>query len=150
MLSEWFVDASLPGLLRGAWSTYGKAVRAAMVEGGFDDMPRSGAYVVGAVARAGLPLSRIVAQLGFSKQAAGQLVDTLVVRGYLERAADPADRRRLTVSLTPRGEAAAAVAREAIAAVDQTLTDRLGAGQVLDLRRALAALMESGATAADS
>jgi DNA-binding MarR family transcriptional regulator len=144
------VDASLPGLLRGAWSTYGKAVHSAMVEGGFDDMPRSGAYVVGAVARAGLPLSRIVAQLGFSKQAAGQLVDTLVVRGYLERAADPTDRRRLTVSLTPRGEAAAAVAREAIAAVDQTLTDRLGAGEVLDLRRALAAVMESGATAADS
>jgi DNA-binding MarR family transcriptional regulator len=31
------------------------------------------------------------------------LVDTLVRRGYAERAADPHDRRRVQVSITPRG-----------------------------------------------
>ena len=45
-------------------------------------------------------------ELGVSKQAAGQLVDTLVLRGYLERSVDPEDRRRLTLTLTERGMAA--------------------------------------------
>jgi len=31
------------------------------------------------------------------------LVDTLVRRGYAERAADPSDRRRVLVSITPKG-----------------------------------------------
>ena len=49
------------------------------------------------------PLAEVIRQLGVSKQAAGQLVDSLVVRGYLDRTVDPDDRRRLIVTLTERG-----------------------------------------------
>ena len=51
-------------------------------------------------------------QLGVSKQAASQLIDTLVLRGYLERRVDPEDRRRINIEATERGRAAG----EAIAA----------------------------------
>lgn len=136
-----FDEMPLTALLRGARRAYARAVRRAMVEAGFDDLPRDGAYVVGAIARAGLPLSRIIELLGVSKQAAGQLVDTLVVRHYLERSVDPADRRRLTVSLTPRGEAAARAVRDAVARVDRSLVERVGAADVARTRRSLAALM---------
>ena len=45
----------------------------------------------------------VVASLGLSKQMASQLIDTLVLREYLERRNDPVDRRRMEVRLTGRG-----------------------------------------------
>ena len=47
-------------------------------------------YVIGGLALGAgdVPLSRLIQELGVSKQAAGQLVDTLVLRGYLERTVD--------------------------------------------------------------
>jgi DNA-binding MarR family transcriptional regulator len=70
-----------------------------------------------------------------------------VVRGYLARAIDPDDRRRLTVSLTARGEAAAAAIRSAVDRVDADLTARVGPEFVLHTRATLAALMQAGAEA---
>ena len=78
-----------------------------------------------------------------SKQAAGQLVDTLVIRGYMTRAADPADRRRLTLTLTERGLGAAAAIRSAVRQVDADLDRRVGPEYVAHTRAALAALDEA-------
>ncbi len=107
-------------------------------------MPRNGSYVVGAIARSGAPLSQVIQELGVSKQAAGQLVDTLVTRNYLERAADPDDRRRLNIRLTERGLAAAAVIRSAVEEVDAALIRRVGAQYVAHTRVTLASLAEAG------
>ena len=57
----------------------------------------------------------------------GQLVDTLVARRYLNRSVDPDDRRRLTITLTERGLAAATVIRSAVDEVDAGLIGRVGA-----------------------
>ena len=135
---------ALPALLRAAWSTYRSAVRKALAGAGFDDLPRNGSYVLSAIAHGGAPLSDVIAHLGVSKQAAGQLVDTLVVRGYLERAVDPSDRRRLVVSLTERGSAAAAVVRAAVDAVDVALETRVGAEHMTHIRWILAVLASLG------
>ena len=130
------IDAwSLPALLRAARRAYGSAIRADLDEAGLDDVPRSGIYVIGAIARTEAPLSEIIEQLGVSKQAAGALVDTLVTRGYLERSIDPEDRRRLTVTLTERGEAAAVVVRAAVERVDAALIARVGPEYVRTLAR---------------
>ena len=106
-------------------------------------MPRNGSYVIGAIARTGAPLSQIIQELGASKQAAGQLVDTLVTRSYLERAPDPDDRRRLTITLTGRGLAAAAVIRSAVEEVDAALVRRVGTESVAHTRATLASLAEA-------
>ena len=137
-------ELTLPALLRGARRAYAAATQRALAEAGFDDMPRDGSYVVSGIARTGVPLGEIITALGVSKQAAGQLVDTLVVRGYLARAVDPDDRRRLTVLLTARGEAAAASIRSAVDRVDADLTTRVGPEFVLHTRATLAALMQAG------
>ena len=79
-----------------------------------------------------------------SKQAGGQLVDSLVVRGYLERSPDPEDRRRMTVALTDRGRVAADAARQAVEAIDAELIARVGAEPVAHARAALGALIELG------
>ncbi len=131
---------SVPALLRAARRAYASAVGGALAEAGYDDVPRDGSFVMSALARTGAPLGDIIGWLGVSKQAAGQLVDTLVTRGYLGRAVDPDDRRRLMVSLTERGEAAAAVIRSAVESLDAALEARVGAEYVAHTRATLAAL----------
>jgi DNA-binding MarR family transcriptional regulator len=134
----------VPALLRVSRRTYGNAIRRALAAVGCDDMPRNGSYVVGAIARTGSPLSDIIPQLGVSKQAAGQLIDTLVGRGYLEREPDPEDRRRMNISLTERGEMAAVEGRKAVEAIDAELLDRVGPERFDAGRMMLAELIAIG------
>jgi len=141
---QWYDDVVIPALIRSARRTYAGAIHRALVEAGCDDMPRNGPFVVGAIARNGSGLGDIIATMGLSKQRGGQLVDTLVARGYLERATDPDDRRRLTVTLTERGRLAAASGRSAVEAVDADLVARVGVDAIAHMRRTLAALIDAG------
>ena len=131
-------QASIPALLRGARGSYGDAIRARLAEAGFDDMPRNGTFVLGGMANWGGSASDLIRELGVSKQAASQLIDALVLRGYLDRQVNPEDRRRLTLEVTERGRAAAAAVRSAMAAVDRELatliTPEQHAGLVAGLR----------------
>lgn len=142
--TPWYEDVVFPALLRHARTTYGKAMRRALDEAGYDDIPANGLYVIGGLAlgAGGVPLRQLVRELGVTKQGAGQLVDTLVMRGYLERAVDPADRRQLIVELTDRGKAAAAVQAEARGRIDAELLQRVGETGVHAARRTLAALID--------
>jgi len=130
----------IPPLLRRAGRAYAQAIQAALAEAGCDDMPRNGAYVLAASAREGARLSQIITDLAVSKQAAGQLIDTLVSRGYLDRSVDPQDRRRLTISLTERGAAAAAAIGAATSQVDARLLRRVSAAHVEHAREVLGVL----------
>jgi DNA-binding MarR family transcriptional regulator len=82
--------------------------------------------------------------LKVSKQAAGQLVDALVLRGYLERQVDPEDRRKLTVALTERGRAAADTQTAAREAIDARLVAIAGEENVLRAKQVLAAVIGIG------
>jgi DNA-binding MarR family transcriptional regulator len=137
-------EVALPALLRHARATYGTAMREALAEAGYDDIPGNGLYVIGALAWGEAPLSQIIRELRVTKQAAGQLVDALVLRGYLDRQVDPGDRRRLTVALTERGRGAADTQAAAREAIDAELTARLGEEKVRHAREALAALIDIG------
>jgi DNA-binding MarR family transcriptional regulator len=105
-------------------------------------MPRQGGFVVTVIANTGAPLGQVIGELRMSKQAGGQLVDSLVTRGYLDRAVDPADRRRLTVSLTERGMAAADVVRSVVRRISDELDERVGPEYVAHARVTVAALVE--------
>lgn len=148
----WFQEVALPVLLRHARTTYGAAMRQSLAEAGYDDIPGNGLYVIGgmAVGEHGFPLGQLIKELGVSKQSAGQLVDALVLRGYLERAVDGGDRRKLTVTLTERGRAAAAVQAEARENIDKELISRVGENDVTRTRRTLAAIIDIGRSATSS
>lgn len=137
-------DWPLTALLRGARSVFAAEIRQALAESGYDDLPPNGPYVIGGMARTSAPLSDVIVRLGVSKQSAGQLVDTLVVRGYLDRSVDPDDRRRLVVRLTMRGAAAADAIRTVVDSVEAEMEAALGAGQVRVLREALGWLIRRG------
>lgn len=134
----------MPVLLRHARNAYASAMRTALDDAGYDDIPNNGLYVIGGLARqkGGRPLSQLIDELRVSKQVAGQLVDALVIRGYLQRDVDPADRRRLTISLTDRGRAAAKVLGAARAAIDASLIARAGVKEVARARRVLGILVD--------
>jgi DNA-binding MarR family transcriptional regulator len=137
-----YQQLGVPGLLRLARRAYGNPVRAALAESGFDDIPRNGAYLLARVYDGRYAVADLTHGLGISKQAVSQLIDTMVTRGYLERKPDADDRRRMQLTLTPRGEAAATVSWQAATRTDEELERRLSAGGVAAFRRGLIALCE--------
>jgi len=52
-----------------------------------------------------IPMSAIAHQLSYSKQNVTKIVDSLVNDGYVQRTADPSDRRVFNIELTERGRA---------------------------------------------
>ena len=73
--AHWYDEVAIPALLRAARTTYGSAIREAMSEAGCDDVPRTGAFVIGGIARNGGSLGDIISALGVSKQAAGHATE---------------------------------------------------------------------------
>ena len=126
--------------MRAARGSYGNTITADLVEAGFEDLPRNGPFVLGGMANQGGSAVDLIRGLGVSRQAASQLIDTLVVRGYLAREVNNDDRRRLDITLTERGRAAAAVIRAAVGRVDAELTGMLSATELAGLRAGLRAL----------
>lgn len=85
----------------------------------------------------GSRLTDMAARAKLTKQSMQYLVDDLVLLGYAERVADPADARAKLVRLTPRGRAATLVARDAIAETERRWGDLLGAANGRRLRSLL-------------
>jgi DNA-binding MarR family transcriptional regulator len=143
---SWHHQVVTPALLRHARNIYGAAMRQALGKAGFHDIPKNGLYLIGGMARHehDVPLGDLVRELRVTKQAASQLVDALVAGGYLQRAVDENDRRKLVVTLTRRGRAAAEVQAKAREQVDAELLARVGARAVSTTRRTLAALIDLG------
>ena len=144
MSSAWYEDAPVPQLMREARDVYRDAVRQALEGAGCDDIPRNGAFVLAGLDHrtsvpAFSPQADVVASLGLSKQAASQLIDTLVLREYLERRNDPVDRRRMEVRLTDRGRTAAIAVHTTIDEIDTELSKLITADELHGLRAGLAA-----------
>jgi len=121
-------------------------MRRALAEAGYDDLPKNGLYIIGGLAMEGpgIPLGQLIEDLRISKQAAGQLVDTLVTRGYLERTLDSQDRRKLNITLTERGRAAAEAQLAARKKIDAELIACVGQEDMNRTRRMLAVLIDIG------
>ena len=143
----WYENMTVPQMMREAREVYRAAVRQALETGGFDDIPRNAVFVLAdldhnAPEPAFSPQADVVASLGLSKQAASQLIDTLVLREYLERRNDPVDRRRMEVRLTDRGRTAARAIQTATDAIDAAIAKRITANELHGLRAGLAAYRE--------
>lgn len=142
MADEAIDDVPIPALLRASRGAYGQAIKRRLLAAGFDDLPQNAPFVLGGMANHRASAGQLVRQLGVTKQATGQLIDTLVARGYLERQPDPDDRRRMLIELTPRGRDAASEVREGVASVDAELAQRLAPAELAGLRAGLVALCD--------
>ena len=136
-------STGLASLLRGARAAHWHTVSAHLAQLGFGDLPTNGQFVLEAVPRSGAPVVHIARALDVTRQAATQLVKALTARGYLACEADEKDRRRLHVTLTPRGLAAAAALRDADNKVEAELAHFLPASTLSALKEGLGVLAKS-------
>jgi DNA-binding MarR family transcriptional regulator len=131
-------DAMLPVLLRPGRGGYGLFIRDALTAAGFTDMPPNGGYVLGLIEPDGLALADVISDIGVSSHNARELVDMLVVRGYVDRTVD---RSGVFLTLTERGRAASAAVLAAALAVDARLLALVGAERLQHTKETLAALL---------
>jgi DNA-binding MarR family transcriptional regulator len=73
-----------------------------------------------------------------TRQSMNEMLQTLVDRGLVDRAAVASSGRALAVTLTPAGEAALAGAQEAVEAVEARMLSGLTATEASELARSLA------------
>jgi DNA-binding MarR family transcriptional regulator len=141
---RWYEELVLPVLLAEGRATYGRAIRKGYAEGGFDDIPKLGPRLLGGIRRFGGSVGSVgdvARDFRISKQAASKLIDTLVIRGYVERGTDPEDRRRLTLELTERGREAADIGWKASDRLDRELEEAVGADAIRQMRETVGALV---------
>jgi len=102
-------------LLRMSLETVRERMLDRLHERGFDDLAPAHMIVIQYPGPQGLRPSDLAARLRMSKQALNYLLGELERLGYIERLPDPDDLRSRRISMTRRGDAVAAVIREAVA-----------------------------------
>jgi DNA-binding MarR family transcriptional regulator len=75
----------------------------------------------------GMRLTRLADLAGITKQSAGEIVDDLADRGYVERIPDPADKRAKLICLTDRGREAQVTGFALFGEVERRWIERFGA-----------------------
>ncbi len=135
-------EFATPTLMRSARGAYARSIRAQLHAIGVDDLPRNGAFILAGIDPTGGPRGDLPADLGVTKQAVSQVIDTLVNRGYLTRSPDPDDRRRITLELTERGQQVVDAVMRGVEAVDLQLQERVTPEQIEAMRSVLLSLAE--------
>lgn len=135
-------DLSTPALLRAARGAYAQAMRAALADAGIDDLPKNGAFILAGIDASGGPRTDLPQELGVTKQAVSNVIETLVARGYVARTPDPDDRRRIALELTDRGQTAVDALGRGIASVDGELRGSVTSQRMEAMQAGLLALAQ--------
>ncbi|EST21985.1 MarR family winged helix-turn-helix transcriptional regulator [Streptomyces roseochromogenus] len=115
-----------------------------VVARGFTDLRPAHGFTFARLAPGGATVTDLAVHLGVTKQAASQLVDEIVRKGYAERRPHPQDVRARLVVLTERGWACTRAAEEAAAEVVGAWAGLLGEGEVRVLGERLARIAPHG------
>ncbi len=129
-------------LLRMPWEVVQRRMLERLHERGFDDLDTAHLTVFQYPGPQGTRPSELATRLRISKQALNYLLGELQRLGYVERRADPHDRRSKRVALTARGIAAIGVIREAVLEMETSWGQQLGPERFGELRALLTELHE--------
>ena len=141
------LDLGLAALFAG--QAIAEAVRRRLDARGFAGLRFSHGFLVQRLVEDEQSIAALAAALEVTQQAVSKTVSELERLGYVRRRPDPRDARVRLVSLTDRGRAAVAAAREERAAVEAELRERLGPRRVAAATRVLREALDlHGATAA--
>lgn len=120
------------------------AIQDGVTSRGFTDVRPAHGFAFVRISAGDATTADVAEYLGITKQAASQLVEQLVTRGYLTRVPDPSDGRARLLLLTDRGQACTAAARDAATDAIDSWRARLGARDITTLDRTLTALLTPG------
>jgi DNA-binding MarR family transcriptional regulator len=101
---------------------------------GFSDVRPAHGFAFARLAPDGATITQLAEHLGVTRQAAGQLVEELIAKGYLERRPHPDDARARLIVLTEKGWACTRAADAAMADVVRPWAAALGERHLLALR----------------
>ncbi|MEU1705919.1 MarR family winged helix-turn-helix transcriptional regulator [Streptomyces sp. NPDC005706] len=111
---------------------------------GFTDIRPAHGFAFARLAPDGATVTDLATHLGVTKQAASQLVEEIVRKGYAERRPHPADARARLVVLTGRGWECTRAAEAAAAEVVGVWVELLGEGEIAALRQRLLRIAPNG------
>lgn len=132
---------SIPELMRMARGTYKRAADIQLAAGGFEDLPTASGYLLAYLSNGDESIPEKIEELGFKQREFHELVDVLVLRGYITRTLNTTSQTE-SFALTERGRAANEASYEGCCYVDDELARRLTQGEIAGLRRGLAVLGE--------
>ncbi|MFV0136868.1 MarR family winged helix-turn-helix transcriptional regulator [Streptomyces sp. HMX87] len=115
-----------------------------VVARGFEGLRPVHGFAFVRIAPGGATVTDLAGHLGVTKQAASQLVDELVRKGYAERRAHPGDARARLIVLTERGRACTRAAEEAAAEAVRAWAEVLGEERVRALSASLLRIAPNG------
>lgn len=115
-----------------------------VVARGFEGVRPAHGFAFTRLAPDGATVTDLAVHLGVTKQAASQLVDELVRKGYVERRPHPEDARARLVVLTGAGRACTRAADEAAAEAVRAWGETLGEAEVRELARKLLRIAPDG------
>jgi DNA-binding MarR family transcriptional regulator len=87
-------------------------------------------------------LTELADYAGTTKQSMGELVDKMEAVGYVERVADPTDRRAVRIRLTRKGLKVARVTRALVLELESEWARAIGRSRLESLRKTLVAILE--------
>jgi DNA-binding MarR family transcriptional regulator len=141
------MEANLPArpliglLLRLLYQHYAQDIDAALREAGFGDIRPPHANVFPFVPPEGITVSGLAELARVRKQTMAQAVDQLERMGYVERRANPHDRRSRLVFLTARGASVKPVTHATAARVEEHWAQRTSPEELEALRASLLHLL---------
>jgi DNA-binding MarR family transcriptional regulator len=106
---------TLPAMLLSLSGALVAGIHVGVAAAGFDDIRPAHGFAFVRLAPAGATVGELAEHLGVTKQAASQLVEELVSKGYVVRRPHPDDARARLIVLTDRGWACTRAADEAAA-----------------------------------
>jgi DNA-binding MarR family transcriptional regulator len=131
-------------LLLGATTQLVDGIQAGVAERGFTDVRPAHGFAFVRISKGDATMVDVANHLGISKQAASQMVELLVQRGYVERTQHPTDARSSMLSLTPKGYACTKAAEDA---ADRTIAEwerAVGSTRIRALTATLATVVAPG------
>jgi DNA-binding MarR family transcriptional regulator len=119
-------------------------VSAGVAARGFDDVRPAHGFAFARLAPGGATITQLAEHLDVTRQAAAQIVDELIAKGYVERHAHPQDARARLITLTEKGRACTRAADAAIAETVGAWAAVLGEQRLLALRDELISIAPHG------
>jgi DNA-binding MarR family transcriptional regulator len=135
---------ALSALVLAAGNALVDGIHAGVVARGYRDLRPAHGFAFARLAPAGATVSELAEHLGVTRQAAAQLVEEMVAKGYVERRRHPDDGRAQLITLTERGWACTRAAEAAAAETVLAWAAVLGEDRLGTVRRALAEIAPAG------
>lgn len=136
--------SELPVLLLSAARTLVDGIDAGVRSRGFTDLRPAHGFAFVRLSGTGATVGELAEHLEITKQAASQMADELVRKGYVERLPHPTDARARLLVLTAKGIACTRAADAAAEEILRPWAETLAPGQLAALRTALIHLATPG------